>query len=436
MNIKLFDFDKKRLLALAVNISVALILCMPVALIFKPSPAILVICAALSVILMVLFFRRRQFTPKSCLVAAGIILAAFIARLTLLELTPPGYTQTIDSWLTHLQKGGGLFALSGDLSAMSGPMLILALISHAGDDRLRLVGMVPIVFDFILAWFSMRLMLALSASRNKALATFALVLLLPVVPMASALTGLYDSVYAALVMACLFFALTGSPSRAMLSFGFAFAAGSPAFFLVPTLAILLLTSRIRQRNLLYAPAALFVCMMPSILLGRPVFDLLKLLFSPRSGFLQMTVPFGLHAFLGLPEPTATVVTGATAVLFFGAACVVIAMNIAKFDKFVLLLTSFIFSAAAPFLMPSVLAGSFFIALILSLIYAVVRPSRFYIPVLMAAATGAELYYVLIRRGMPDPRLFSILIAIAVAAACADLWRMLYPKPATVSAAGA
>jgi len=211
------------------------------------------------------------------------------------------------------------------------------------------------------------------------------VLLTPTVVINGALWGQCDSIYASCSLGGLYFLLRKQPLWAFILFGLALSFKPQALFLFPLLFVLLITGEVRLKFFLIIPAVYLITMLPACLVGRNFIDLLttyKLrLDNPRhllvlnAPTLYQWIPWGtqrnLWEILGLLLTYSAIV-----ILSF-----VVFISRRKMTHEILVKLALVFVLMVPFLLPEMHDRYFYLADVISLIYAFYFPDYFYIAVL-------------------------------------------------------
>lgn len=228
--------------------------------------------------------------------AAGL-LAAFFAQkeggnrqLTEVLLLPIGLAlflrgfllphQTLDyqnflmHWVQFFRDNGGFSALCQPVGNYNVPYLyLLALISYLPVSDLYLIKLASIMFDVLLAWGGWRLAKQVGGDSGGP-AAFSVLLLLPTVVLNGSCWGQCDAIWAALCVHALADALDRHPLRSVSLMGLAFAFKLQAIFILPLWGALWLCGKVKFRHLWAFPGVFALTMVPALLAGKPVADIL------------------------------------------------------------------------------------------------------------------------------------------------------------------
>ena len=330
-------------------------------------------------------------STASFALAALLIAAALLTRALMLPHKTYDYIDYLYKWVEYFRENGGLQALDAEIGNYNIPYLvILALFSYLDVSDLYLIKLLSIFFDIVLAYFAMRTVSLFTDSRAKSFAVFFTTLLLPAVVLNGAYWGQCDSIYAAFVLAAIFFALDKRPVLSVASAALAFSFKLQAVFFLPLYAVMLITGKLKIRHLLIFPAVYIAAVSPALIAGRSFFSTVALYFSQLD-----TVGSGLNynspsvfSFFSTVSDTAlwSAVGISAALLLIAAACMFALFRRNRVTSLQLMQISLLFVIGIPFLLPHMHDRYFFMADILSVCYAFISRRRFSFPVLVSFAS--------------------------------------------------
>ena len=363
---------------------------------FKEDPAemdaasILLMAAPAAFALLVLWREDLLPRPKDVLLCGVVLAAAFLVRAAFLRYETLDYLDFLSRWVQHFRDNGGFAALKENVGNYNIPYLFfLACISYLPFDDLLLIKLLSVIFDVILAWGCLRLAGLITRSQARQRFVFLAALLLPTVVLNGACWGQCDSVYAALAVWSLYHALARQGIRAMLCIAAAFSVKLQAIFLMPLFLVFLVTGRVKRRHCLAFPIMYVVMVSPALLAGRPFWDTITM-YAGQTG----TIGSGLN--YNSPSIFAVITSEYTYELsLFGIAaaglftCGLLCWLICRrreLDDEVLLCAAVLLAVGIPFLLPHMHERYFFLADMLTLVFAVVLPRHFLLPVLTQFAS--------------------------------------------------
>lgn len=199
---------------------------------------------------------------------------AFFLRAVFLPHATLDYQNFLSQWVEHFRQGG-FSSLKDPVGNYNVPYLyMLALLPALPFSDLYGIKLFSILFDVLLAWGGLRLAKCLAADKKAPLLAFSVLLLLPTVILNGACWGQCDSVWAALCVWALASAMEDRPWRSLALLGLAFAFKLQAIFILPLWLALWLGGRVKFKHLFAFPAAFGLSMVPALLAGKPLRDIL------------------------------------------------------------------------------------------------------------------------------------------------------------------
>lgn len=201
---------------------------------------------------------------------------AFFLRAAMLDHQSADYMDFLSRWVETFRQNGGFGAIKQPIGNYNAPYLyFLAAFSYLPISDLYLIKLLSIFFDVVLAWGGLRLVRQLRPEESlRQTACFCVLLLLPTVALNGAYWGQCDSLYGGLVLHALADALAGSSKRSAAVLGLAFSFKLQTIFLIPLWGGLWLAGRMKFRDLLFFPVGYGAAILPALLLGKPLGDIL------------------------------------------------------------------------------------------------------------------------------------------------------------------
>jgi Gpi18-like mannosyltransferase len=322
---------------------------------------------------------------ERCMVAALYVLAIYL-RSTLFGIHNSDYDGDFSSWYDFIQSHGGFAALKYNFSNYNVPYFyLLTLMTYLPIPKIISIKLIPVCFDVLMAQFvSLVVRLKYKQSSLPTIASL-VVLFTPTVFILSGLWGQFESIYASLSIGGLYFLLRKQPWWAFVFFGLAISFKPQALFLFPLLFVLLITGELPKKYVLIIPAVYLITMLPACSLGRNFIDLLTTYRSREDNPGHLLTRNAPTIFQWLPtgpfEPwdTAGFVLALSAV---GILSFVVLTSRRKITNEIMLKLALVFVILVPFLMPEMHERYFYLADIISLIYAFYFTKRFYVPIIV------------------------------------------------------
>lgn len=229
-----------------------------------------------------LWFLWRSELPRPLFwLCAAALFCALVLRFFALDHETYDYRDFLSPWFQFFQNNGGFAALKEPIGDYNVPYLyFMAAISYLPTRDLYLIKLFSVFFDLVLAFVGMRLTRILLPGKEKlAAAGFCILLLLPTVVLNGAYWGQCDSVYGSLVLLALADALDKHPTRSVVWLALAFSFKLQAIFLIPLWCVLWYSKRLEFKHLCLFPLTYFLSILPALLLGKPLGDILGVYFN-------------------------------------------------------------------------------------------------------------------------------------------------------------
>jgi Gpi18-like mannosyltransferase len=225
--------------------------------------------------------RKVQFTPAlqiSAYCVLGILfLLAIALRISLFHIQTSDYNAFLSQWYDFIQSHDGFAALKYNFSNYNVPYLyLLALTTYLPVPKLIAIKSLSVVFDIVLGLFTY-LIVNLKYKRSLAAAIGALVVLFaPTIFINSSAWGQCDAIYTAFCLGSLYFLLKERPAWACVFFGLALSFKLQAIFFLPVLLVLVLRKKMPLKHLVLIPASFLLMLLPAFIAGRDALSLLTI----------------------------------------------------------------------------------------------------------------------------------------------------------------
>ena len=317
---------------------------------------------------------------------------ALLLRALFLNHATLDYQNFLARWVEHFRQNGGFAALKDPVGNYNVPYLyLLALLSYLPLPDLYGIKLFSILFDVLLAWGGLRLAKALTGDERPPLLAFSALLLLPTVVLNGACWGQCDSVWAAFCLHALACALKNRPIPSLALLALAFSFKLQAIFFIPLWCALWFCGRVKFRHLFVFPVVFVLSMVPALLAGKPVADILMVYLDQAGDSVSwQTVNYNSPSVFSLLPyhsqfapwvPRAAI---ALAFLFVLGLLVLLFLRRGHVNNTTLALAGAALALGVPFLLPYMHERYFFLGGALLAVLACVLPSLF------PAAAGAEL----------------------------------------------
>lgn len=228
-------------------------------------------------------------------------------RLVFIDAQFPDYIVCLKPWVEAFREYGGWHGLAYEIGNYTPAyMHFLMLFSYFDVEPLYLIKGLAIIMDLVLA-FVTAAFLSQGHSRQAFISVFAIVLMIPTVITNSGVWGQCDNFYTTFLIAALYFSMKDINKKlgkigkvdiflktedvVMLFVGLSFSFKLQTVFLLPVLVILFLKKRWRLTALLWVPFVYGVTILPSLLAGRGLKDMLTIYFRQTGDFSELTLAY-------------------------------------------------------------------------------------------------------------------------------------------------
>jgi Gpi18-like mannosyltransferase len=414
-------------------------------------------------------------------------LLALALRVSLYHVETSDYTVFVSQWYDFIQTHGGFAALKYNFSNYNVPYLyLLALLTYLPIPKLIAIKTLSVVFDGVLGLFTY-LIISLKYKRSYAAIAGALVIVFaPTIFINSAAWGQCDAIYTAFCMGSLYFLLKERPAWACVFFAFALSFKLQAIFFLPVLLMLLLKRKLPLKYLVLIPLVFLLMLVPAFIAGHDAQSLLTIYAGQVStggagggqfnggGNFNNGAPgqfnrggpgqfngnppgqfngrgsgqFNDGRFGGRSSSSSSLTLNAPSfyqwlpanapaywkwvgILLAGAFIAFVGTLLVASKKQltsdVLLKVALVFALAIPFLLPEMHERYFYLADVLSIIYAFYFPRYFYIAVITQLCSLLSYAPYLLNTQIVSLAYVAFAVLVITIITSADLVRTLYPK---------
>lgn len=334
-------------------------------------------------LLSLVILKKEGVNCHQLLFAALPIAVALLLRVLLFDHATLDYQDFLSKWVEHFRQNGGFSAIKDPIGNYNVPYLyMLAALSYLPLPDLYGIKLFSVLFDVLLAWGGMRLAKAVSDNSVAPCACFCTLLLTPTVLLNGACWGQCDSVWGALCLWALATALENRPILSVSLLALAFSFKLQAIFIIPLWCALWFARRIKFRHLFAFPTIFFLTMLPALLAGKPLSDILGVyLDQAGSSIAWQTVNYNSPSVFALlpyrfniAEWVPKAAIGA-AFLFMLFILLLLFLHRSRLGAKELVTAGAVFSLGIPFLLPYMHERYFFLGTVLLIVLACTRPSK-------------------------------------------------------------
>ena len=331
--------------------------------------------------------KNKKFLKKFLIIAA-IIWLALIVRIPGLPSVNQDYNAFLSRWFDTIKTNGGFSALKNSMGDYTQPYLyLLTLGTYTNINKLFYIKILPFIFEIMAAFFIMKIVNMKYKNEKIGYLSFGILLLIPTVILNGSVWGQCDIIYTAFVIASIYYILREKPIISILFYGIALSFKLQAIFILPLFAILLFKNRIRIYHLLLIPLTYLVLSIPSLIVGRPLKDILLTYVNQSSEYTNLTynAPSIYQWFTSSFFSNTTFISniGIIFTLVVVLSIIYISVKYIKVIKYENIIElSLLFAVIVPFLLPRMHERYFFMADIISLLYAFCFPKKLYVAIII------------------------------------------------------
>ena len=334
---------------------------------------------------------NRKFL-KRFLILSCIIWVAILVRIHGLPFTSGDYNAFVSKWFDAIKEGGGFSALKNAMGDYTQPYLyLLTLGTYTSINKLFYVKMISFVFEIMAAFYIMKIVNMKYKNEKFGYIAFGLLLFLPTVIFNGSVWAQCDIIYTSFVIGSIYYILREKPITTLIFYGIALSFKLQAIFLFPLLGILILKNRIKIYHLAIIPICYLVLSIPSLIVGRSLKDILLTYVNQSGEYTNLTYNApSIYQWFSSKFFNNTTLVGNIGILFTFVVVLIIIyvsmryIKVIKYENIIEL--SLLFAIIVPFLLPRMHERYFFMADIISLLYAFCFKGKFYIAIIIPFAS--------------------------------------------------
>lgn len=347
---------------------------------------------------------------------AAMLAVAMMLRTFFFPYESYDYRGPLSRWFHFLQANHGFMALR-DLQSDYPPLYLyfLALFTYLPFPALFTIKAFSTLFDILAAAMAFRLVKIKSGDNFLPALAFTALLFWPTVVLNGSMWGQCDIIYTSLLLAMLCLLMTRKYAGAMALFGLAISFKLQAIFLLPLLFIFWFKREITVWHLALIPLVFVLSCLPIILLGKPLASAVSIYWLQAGQFPTLAknaltvyqwVPQQLYPYFIWPG----VLLALAVILSLG---LVLNRFLRELDPGTIILLALAFSLAVPFMLPKMHERYFFLADVISVIYAFYFPRKFYLPLVIGVLSYFSYYPFLFGTSLFELKYLSLGMAAAV-----------------------
>lgn len=288
-------------------------------------------------------------------------------------------------WYDFIAAQGISRALGKNFSIYTPPylyLLSLATLTQNFIPKIVAIKIIPIVFDFINAFIVYKIARIKYAAIHVPILAASTFLLVPTVMVNSSFWGQIDSLYTCFLLLTAYYLLRDRPIPAMIAFGVAASIKAQAAFLAPFLLLMGFKKKIPWYAFGIVPLIYLAMMLPAILAGRPVWDVITVYLN-QAKELRILSANAPNLYIFVPQSTYSI----SVLIGFGVAILGISYWILTYARRafplkpdLIFFTALVSVALTPLLLPKMHDRYFYPADIFSLVLILFYPELWFVPV--------------------------------------------------------
>ncbi|WP_338254152.1 hypothetical protein [Dictyobacter halimunensis] len=370
---------------------------------------------------------QRKTRVEHILIGA-LLLLALLLRISFLPFESGDYQRYVAIWYSFMRAHGGFLALKyeiGDYTPFY--FYFIAFVTYIPIPQIVSLKGISIFFDFVLAFFAYLIVKTKYPGGYVPFIASVLILFAPTIFINSALWSQSDGIYTAFGAAGLYFLMKKRPWLACFCFGLSLSFKPEAIFLSPLLLCLWMKREVSIKHLVMIPVTYLLIIFPPFLLGRSFINLLTIYVRATGEYPSLT----LHAptfWQWFPDSQFSNLHYSGIILAMACViilCFVVYVRHQEVSAQLVLLLAFIFVLSIPFFLPEMHERYFYMADVISIIYACYVPRQFYLAIVVQLASLLSYVPVLFYTTIISFYLLSFLILGAIIITVGTLIKDLY-----------
>ena len=404
---------------------------------------------------------------RTLALVGGVMALTMAARVSMLDYISSDYQSFLVLWLDAFRKGGfaTLGENVGDYNLLY--QYVMLMIAKTPLHDLYLIKFFTVIFDYALA-LAMMQAAGHFAGKKAALPVMLIVCALPTTLIDGACWGQCDTVYVFLIVMSLYWMKTKKPVGAAVMLSLAFAFKLQTIFFFPVVLLALIHGEYKPRHALVFAATYLVTMLPALIAGRSFADAVSVYANQSMGQYYERLFYNapnLYTFFPLRESAnrqeftwlrylsgidgeatnayidqALTPTYQNAALY---ACILLTllvvvywlMHAKEITPEMTLDFALFFAIFLPFVMPKIHDRYFFLADMLSVLYAARYRDRRFMPLLVVSASLMSYMPFITRQRPVDMRMLALMMLAALVVVSRDVLRKMRKNRAALAMKG-
>jgi len=328
------------------------------------------------------YFSNKFYAVIFAVVCSSILL---IVRVAMFYQDWGDYSYFYGPWV-ETYRGMSFFEGLGTKVGNYNPphMYIFNIISRIPLPDLYVIKTVSVFFDFLIAFFVMKIVSLRTESINHRVLAFILALSIPTVILNSSMWGQCDSIYAAFSVGALYFGLKGRSKLAYVFIALAFSFKMQSVFIMPVFLVFMFMKKIRFRDCYLFVAVYIATLLPAVIAGMPADVVLSTYFTQAGTYdwLYINIANVWQFTNNLPYDNFLAVgLGAAGLAVLGLLYFTWVHRERLSANIDYVRLAYLFAVLLPFLLPKMHDRYYFLADVMSLLVFLFDKRRWYVPLI-------------------------------------------------------
>ncbi|MCL2820910.1 MAG: hypothetical protein FWD38_08820 [Oscillospiraceae bacterium] len=294
------------------------------------------------------------------------------------------YTYFYQHWLAEFREMTFIEGLGTVVGNYNPPhMYIYNILSRINFPELILLKLTSIIFDFLIAFFVMKIVSLKTDNINMRIAAFVLTLAIPTMILNGSMWAQCDSIYSAFAVGSIYFALSKRSKLAYIFIGIAFSFKMQSLFILPIFPVFIITKKIRFRDCYLFFVVYIAAILPAVLAGMSVGTIFSTYFDQVGTFSSLNMNIAnIWRFVGNVSYDNFVIAGLgiTTLIVLGLLYFTWVNRERLVSNIDFIRLAYLFAVIIPFTLPKMHDRYYFLADVLSLVVFLFDKRRWYVPV--------------------------------------------------------
>lgn len=366
-------------------------------------------------VIMFIFSKFKRWELFDFLVITAVVFFLLLTRIYFLEKVSGDYEACLSNWVSSFKKQSFhdfLLVLSSNYNFLY--LYVLFLISKIHLADLYLIKIFSIVFDIALSVVVAKIV-ALSKRNSKwPILAFMLIFGLPTVILNSSYWAQCDVIYVCLAISGLLLFFNKRQKWSMFCVGLSLACKLQAIFFLPIVLVFIIKKDLKLRNVLFLLFGFLLPSIPPLIAGRGVINTFNIYINQMDDYSKMTMNAPTFwSLFNLPENKFNLIAILITAIILVTIFYFIWFRKRGFTKHYFVKLIFLFSLVIPYFLPKMHERYFYMAEIMSVLYFLYFPKKWYFLVLIQWCSCSTYFSYLFDNGLIPLRFGGVIMGLLV-----------------------